>query len=241
MRGGGLRGYTSKGNSMFRTLLAGPAIAATLALAPGLAFADVTVGQPRVAGGDCAPFGCAIRYQQAYDASLFSGAIDIVGLTFHNSEIEPYDLTSIAPATYTIRLSSGGGSVGALSTTFDNNLGADVATFFAGALSGPTGAQFTISGSLFHYDPAAGDLVVDVTKSGGGSDFSAFLDYRDDFTGFQRVFSYEDTVVGSADSNWGLVTTFNTAAIPEPATWALMIGGFGMAGVALRRRRALAG
>lgn len=28
-----------------------------------------------------------------------------------------------------------------------------------------------------------------------------------------------------------------TAAVPEPATWALMIGGFGVAGAALRRRR----
>ena len=29
-------------------------------------------------------------------------------------------------------------------------------------------------------------------------------------------------------------------AIPEPSTWALMIGGFGLAGAALRRRRAIA-
>lgn len=31
-----------------------------------------------------------------------------------------------------------------------------------------------------------------------------------------------------------------TGAVPEPATWALMIGGFGLAGAALRRRRSLA-
>lgn len=29
-----------------------------------------------------------------------------------------------------------------------------------------------------------------------------------------------------------------SAAVPEPATWALMLGGFGLAGTALRRRRA---
>ena len=29
------------------------------------------------------------------------------------------------------------------------------------------------------------------------------------------------------------------AAVPEPGTWALMIGGFGMVGMALRRRHTL--
>jgi hypothetical protein len=27
-------------------------------------------------------------------------------------------------------------------------------------------------------------------------------------------------------------------AVPEPATWAMMIGGFGMVGAAMRRRKA---
>ena len=40
---------------------------------------------------------------------------------------------------------------------------------------------------------------------------------------------------------WTFVSevTFNgTTGVPEPASWALMIGGFGLAGAALRRRRA---
>jgi len=36
-------------------------------------------------------------------------------------------------------------------------------------------------------------------------------------------------------------TAVDPGAVPEPATWALMIGGFGLAGMALRQRRRLAG
>lgn len=34
--------------------------------------------------------------------------------------------------------------------------------------------------------------------------------------------------------------SISVAAVPEPGTWALMIGGFGLAGASLRRRRAVA-
>lgn len=37
-----------------------------------------------------------------------------------------------------------------------------------------------------------------------------------------------------------VLETTAVGAVPEPGTWALMIGGFGVAGAALRRRRALA-
>jgi hypothetical protein len=46
---------------------------------------------------------------------------------------------------------------------------------------------------------------------------------------------------GAANTLAGFSGTanFNMAAVPEPASWALMIGGLGLVGVALRRRNAL--
>jgi hypothetical protein len=37
----------------------------------------------------------------------------------------------------------------------------------------------------------------------------------------------------------GVSSTFSFAAVPEPASWALMIGGFGLVGTAARRRNGL--
>jgi hypothetical protein len=41
---------------------------------------------------------------------------------------------------------------------------------------------------------------------------------------------------GSIAGGWSLNFT-TTAAVPEPAAWGMMIGGFGLAGGALRRRK----
>jgi hypothetical protein len=42
---------------------------------------------------------------------------------------------------------------------------------------------------------------------------------------------------GGNDESWGIDNISLTAAVPEPASWALLIAGFGLVGSALRRRR----
>ena len=43
---------------------------------------------------------------------------------------------------------------------------------------------------------------------------------------------------GSGGSRWGTwIASVNAGAVPEPATWAMMIAGFGLVGGAMRRRR----
>lgn len=47
-------------------------------------------------------------------------------------------------------------------------------------------------------------------------------------------------VIGGLNFAPVTVNVFRSAAVPEPSTWALLIGGFGLAGAALRRRRQVA-
>lgn len=57
-------------------------------------------------------------------------------------------------------------------------------------------------------------------ENGGGTGLTAFFRNADN----------TDTILGGS-----FLST--TAGVPEPASWALMLGGFGLAGAAMRRRR----
>jgi len=78
--------------------------------------------------------------------------------------------------------------------------------------------------------PCAQDLHVDVGNDGyagpGGTD-TAFSAYVSDHGVHLENFAFRVTPEGGA------------GGVPEPAAWALMISGFGMAGATLRRRRAV--
>ena len=52
------------------------------------------------------------------------------------------------------------------------------------------------------------------------------------------TFTYSGAAQGTADEAWGINSVSASAGVvPEPASWALMIGGLGLVGAAARRRR----
>jgi hypothetical protein len=212
------------------------AAAAALTL-PATAGA-VTIGT--AGGGNCYPFGCndagaaGDRYQQLYNASAFSGPLSIGSISFKLNGGSGL----LKAGVFELSLSTYSGAMGSLSATdFDGNLGADNALVFSGALLPQfSGGFLTFDTSSFNYNPLAGNLLLDVKVIGGASlDYETFFD--SDFSGsglFQRVSNYE---VPPSNNNWGLVTSFDaSAAVPEPAAWAMMIVGFGLVGGAMRKR-----
>lgn len=90
----------------------------------------------------------------------------------------------------------------------------------------PNGIDVTWNGVSVHSevdnDAGAGFEQFTATVTGHGLDALVFTSYND------PAFNYFDDV------------SVTGPGVPEPTAWALMIGGFGLAGASLRRRRAIA-
>ena len=214
------------------------------------ASASMILGFPPDAGaGNCDPFGCAYadEYQQVYTHSLFSGPITITGLQFFNTQFNS-GATAMNSGTWNISLSTTSADWNSLSETFASNLGADNSLVFSGNLSQPWafGDTLTIDFTTpFSYDPAKGNLLMDVLVSGasdaGGDiyfDMNGFLPRRHAAnTIMGRVFCFGGLPCrpsGSFVKGVGLVTGLLTT--PEPASFVLLgLGLLGFLGIAAVR------
>lgn len=171
----------------------------------------------------------SMRYQQVLQSSefgAFNGPAIITQIAFRPDAVYGNAFSSVLPSVQ-IDLSTTSAAPDALSPTFASNVGADATPVFNGSLplssafAGPAGGpmSFDIVVNLttpFFYDPAAGNLLLDVRNFGGGS--TTFFDIQNTSSdSTSRVFS---TVSGNVDNpsgeatSAGLITRFTGSPIP---------------------------
>ena len=201
-------------------------------------FANIIVGLPPDPGtGDCFPFGCAYsgEYQQVYTHSVFPGPITITGLEFFNTVFNNF-ATSMNSGNWTISLSTTGADWNTLSGTFALNIGGNNTQVFSGNLSQAWAFGDTLAivlSSPFTYNPAGGNLLMDVTVS-NASDSGGLIFF--DGNGFNGITANGNTIMGRAygagrvDHGFGLVTEFVTSpsTVPEPSPRMLLETGLGL-------------
>ena len=117
--------------------------------------------------------------------------------------------------------------------------------------NGTTNITTLISGGFYNADnqfEAAGPMATTTPAAGTQTPGAALKAYSGSSTAapYGSVFS-KVWLVGASSVNTAhddsfklasIIVTTATPAVPEPATWAMMIAGFGLVGASLRRRRA---
>jgi hypothetical protein len=198
--------------------------------------------------------GDSQRYQQVYDASDFasSGPILITQIAFRPDAFVGRAFMSILPDIQ-INLSTISLGPDGLSLVFANNVGLDdtivlargplsLSSNFTGPQGGPLDFDVVITLTTpFFYNPAAGNLLMDVRNFGGG--MTTVLDAQDT-TGdsISRVFTtisspggVDSPNAGHSDSA-GAVTQFTYTSVPEPGAGGLLLVGGGLCCVLAQRR-----
>src|SRR5712692_5009815 len=181
----------------------------------------------------------SIRYQQVFDASQFGrigpGGALVTTLAFRVAASgQGFDTTL---PSIRIDLSTTAKAPYALSPTFAENVGEDDAIVFgtgplsirAGGFVGPGAWDVLVPlARPFFYNPAAGNLLLDVRNFGGGS--TTYLDAQVTLgDSVSAVQAYTGDGSGSVNSTTGLphtgglITLFEVTPVPEPASISVLL------------------
>jgi hypothetical protein len=176
------------------------------------------------------------RYQQVYEGDVFGvGGFLVSSISFYGTGIAG---SSNANGTYAMSLSTTSSAVNGLNPNMATNVGADSDTFFTATLPPYPGSGLLtfILPTAFHFNPAAGNLLLDVQISGVTANSSAGYVSENGTFGTTSSRMVNGNALGT--SSFGLVTSFEATqaatAVPEPTTLVLL--GTGVV-VAVRQRR----
>lgn len=230
----------------------GRAVATAIALqTAGAAFAGTVTFDTSGIDGNAYPFAdppfvVPMVYQQVYDAQDFGdSALALTGIAFRVATL-PVNDHPFSATIDNIRISIGlsAHAWNALSGDLASNIAAPLTVVRDGSLHLSSSAPGTFDivipfDTTFNYDPSMGNLLIQVENFSGGG-LPAFGAGNQDFS---RALTFSGYTY--VDTGYGLATQFLTRdaappAVPEPASWALMLAGFGAVGAGIRRARRVA-
>jgi hypothetical protein len=198
------------------------------------------------------PFGSAgtLRYQQVFSATQFgdfpSGGSLITAIAFRPDAVFASPFNQEHPSVQ-IDLSTTAKGPGALSGTFSENVGVDnvtvydrgpltISSSFAGPANGPKVFDITIPlATPFFYDPAKGNLLLDIRRFSDQVPGSISFDAVEDAT-TSLIYAFDvnaSEAFPGGGQEYGLVTQFTF--VPEPS--ALALSAFSLLAFARLRRR----
>ena len=218
------------------------------ALAQGTIQFAVPNAQANAEGNSSAsdPFGSSsFRFQQVFSASQFGTTPFLI-----NNIAFRIDGASTGPVGWsfggsTIQFSTTTRTPDSLSPVFADNIGSDVTTVRNGAI--PIGGSFQsgvspqpfgsgISTAPFLYNPAQGNLLLDIRGRSGLTLFPGSLDGESTIgDSVSWVFANSELPASGTANSFGLITRFDVTVLPEPGTW--MLGLLGLAMFVIFRRR----
>jgi hypothetical protein len=80
------------------------------------------------------------------------------------------------------------------------------------------------------------EIVISPLAKGNAYTNNILYSHSNDLATLEQIFGVN--ALGASQGAYTMADLYKAGAIPEPSSWALMIGGFGLLGAALRRRAA---